>query len=290
MAIRCWIITEFCTRIRALHQGTQSELVIAKTALCSELCSVSQDPVNVFVSEGNLIIDESDNIEPARLWLTKSTTLQTILQTHKKISIKHKAVLMLLLARAVWQFYDTGWLRIPWTTAGIHFITERRHNEVGDFIDEPFIITQFEQEVQRSNKIVRRSNFDTLKALGTVLLEIELGILMQEEERNLEEYQTLQAKSEAERAVYTAKTIFNQSDRMENVPDRLKHVIGHCLKPDKFRRYESEPAALRAAIKDNVLNPVLNTFKALWNDLESTDLRKPTVPLSPSVPSEGTNW
>ncbi|KAK7993442.1 peptidase family M3 [Apiospora arundinis] len=287
-AAQDWQIVTMALASEALYDELQYEFAIARTAFCSEVCSeIQRDPVSILVSEGQLIYDDTGTIRPARLWLTRTTTttLHTILKSRRKIEPKHRVRLMLLLARAVWQFYDTGWLRTPWSTADIHFITERRCEEVGKFIDEPFIMTQFEHgDNDPSESSKRRSKFNALKALGVMLLEIELGVLMEDEERNLEEYEFLQAYSRQYRAEWTANALYKRKERTGTIPDMLKDVIGQCLQPDKLRKYASESTALRLAIRDLLLKPVLATFEAVWSDVETTDLEKPTVPLSSSGP------
>lgn len=87
-----------------------------------------------------------------------------------------KYLLSYLLAKSVWQFYNTEWMGKEWTKESIHFMFERRQSDpdAGIYLNEPFISARFEPDASNDDSFLPHK-FPEIKALGIVLLEIELG-------------------------------------------------------------------------------------------------------------------
>jgi hypothetical protein len=52
-----------------------------------------------------------------------SVTLTTILESYHLTS-KMKGTLAYILARSIWQFYDSAWMNTKWTSDSIYFMRE----------------------------------------------------------------------------------------------------------------------------------------------------------------------
>lgn len=142
-----------------------------------------------------------DMLEAKREWLlnSPSISLSRILDelstsASDLIIEKRKEVLSWLLAKAVWQYYSTPWMRTPWNKDTVHFLPERQQNEnshaaAGIFVNEPFLSfsicpeSKMERHCdekapkQRPAPITRwmLHKLPKILALGIMLVEIQLG-------------------------------------------------------------------------------------------------------------------
>lgn len=239
---------------------------ISSQSFCQAVCSKKRPPLNLFVSEDFLSLDEGgDRTEDHHSWITTQpiVTLTDLLKSPTTLPRRHRYILISLITKAVWQFYGTGWLTAPWTTANVQFIVERRKGVVGIYPNEPFISAPLfndEQAASGSKKLWE------IKALGVMLLEIEMGILIDEEMRKLPDYKDLIVSDEYFQAAYTAAVILEDQDKVVDIPDILKTVIRDCLKPDQLRHYQTEPVALRDAMKRIIVRPILELVELLYQN------------------------
>jgi hypothetical protein len=191
-----------------------------------------------------------------------------------------KYLLSYLLAKSVWQFYNTDWMGKEWTKESIHFMFERRQsaNGAGIYLNEPFISARFDPDAGNDDSSFRPHKFPKIKALGIILLEIELGELI-EDHFDAECYApdgTLNADVD----LYTALRIYDDPDRLEDTFPLLKTVIGECLRPQKFMPHRHSVEELRKVLQEQVVDP-LHTLIGLYGQPDKIELR-PTVQMKPS--------
>jgi hypothetical protein len=102
--------------------------------------------------------------------------------------------------------------------------------------------------------------------------------LMRAEVEKLSECADATDLDEQSKQIYAAQMIVDGKDvRMDRVPLPLKNVIGNCLKPDQMQAYSDEPAALRLAIHENIVVPLVGMLRHWYGRPEAIVLRQPTV-------------
>ncbi|RSL85898.1 hypothetical protein CDV31_016489 [Fusarium ambrosium] len=250
-------IADFCERISTREQYQLSLKVSGKQLHFVEWC------------------------EGARSWVpnTPSVSLSTILRNHK-LSQKMKYLLSYLLAKSVWQFYSTDWMGKEWTKESIHFMFERRQGakNAGVYLNEPFISARFDPDGSNNDAEFRPHKFPKIKALGIVLLEIELGTVI--EDHYEEECYAPDGELNADADLYAALKLFDDPDRLEDTFPLLKTVIGDCLRPSKFMQHRQSVEELRKVLQEDVVDH-LHTLIKLYGQPEKIDL-KPTVQMQTS--------
>lgn len=191
-----------------------------------------------------------------------------------------KYLLSYLLAKSMWQFYSTDWMGKDWTKESIHFMFERRQsaNSAGIYLNEPFISAHFDPEDDNNDSEFRPHKFPKIKALGIVLLEIELGTVI--EDHYDDECYALDGELNVDADLYVALKLFDDPDRLEDTFPLLKAVIGDCLRPSKFMQHRQSVEELRKVLQEEVVDH-LHTLIGLYGQPEKIDLR-PTVQIQPS--------
>lgn len=108
-----------------------------------------------------------------------SIPLAQLLETHR-LSNKMKVVLAYILARSVWQFYSSNWMKTRWMTDSIHFMPENGE-DVGTehealFACKPCFAFQFDEDDQEFTEYVCDRlvlhRYPRILALGILLIEI----------------------------------------------------------------------------------------------------------------------
>ena len=99
-----------------------------------------------------------------------------------RISSKRKIYLAYILAKSVWQYYDSDFMRAPWTADSVHFMQESKYNTDGDsvpgvdllspcFAYVPSILEQSKStEYCDSYSVLHR--YPKVLALGVLLVDI----------------------------------------------------------------------------------------------------------------------
>ncbi|KAF5249276.1 hypothetical protein FANTH_5357 [Fusarium anthophilum] len=220
---------------------------------CERISTRDQYQLSLKVSDKQLHFVEW--CEGARIWVpnTPSVSLSTILKNHK-LSQKMKYLLSYLLAKSMWQFYSTDWLGKEWTKESIHLMFERRQSpkDAGIFLNEPFISAHFDPDNYTNDLDFRPHKFPKIKALGIVLLEIELGTVI--EDHYDDECRAPDGELNADADLYVALKLFDDPDSLEDTFPLLKSVIGDCLRPSKFMQHRHSVEELRKVLQEEVAN------------------------------------
>lgn len=249
--------TEFCERISAREQYQLSLVVSDKQLGFVEWC------------------------EGAKSWVpnSPSVSLNTILRNHK-LSRKMKYLLSYLLAKSVWQFYSTDWMGTEWSKDSIHFMFEHRKSasNAGIYLNEPFILARFNPDAKIDDSVFRPHKFPKIKALGILLLEIELGTVI--EDHFGPDCFAPDGQPNADADLYATLKLYDDPDILEDSFPLLKTVIGECLRPSKFMQHRHSVEELRKVFQDHVVDP-LHTIVGLYGQPDKIKLR-PTVQMPPT--------
>ncbi|KAI9833799.1 MAG: hypothetical protein M1819_003534 [Sarea resinae] len=112
---------------------------------------------------------------------TPSVSLTTALET-RHLTAKMKVALAYTLARSVWQYYDSDWMKTKWTGENIHFMQEPVPGLDEDsalYANKPYFCVRFDEagseapESSHTYGIIHR--YPRVLALGIMLIEIGLG-------------------------------------------------------------------------------------------------------------------
>ncbi|UNI19462.1 hypothetical protein JDV02_005644 [Purpureocillium takamizusanense] len=246
--------------------------------LCERISTREQYKLSLQVSDKQLHFVEW--CEGAKSWVPNapSVPLSTILRNHR-LSKKMKYLLSYLLAKSVWQFYSTDWLGKGWTKESIHFMFERRQSatNAGIYLNEPFVSARFDPD-GCNNSMFRPHKFPKIKALGIVLLEIELGVVI--EDHYEAECYAPDGELNTDADLYVAHKLYDDPDRLEDTFAPLKTVIGDCLRPSKFMQQRHSDEELRNVLQKEVVHH-LHTLIALYGQPERIEL-KPTLQMQHS--------
>lgn len=99
--------------------------------------------LNFLVTGHRLYFQESLN--PPRQWefdrpsISLGQLLEEISLSANDLTEKRKEVLSWLLAKAVWQYYNSPWMLQPWNKESVHFLSEQRRTEDGHQLDGIFV-------------------------------------------------------------------------------------------------------------------------------------------------------
>jgi len=113
--------------------------VISIETFCKIITNRKKSQLKLVVSEDGLVLQGPGSLSQGFLLGASSMPLAKLLDV-VKLSRKMRLLLSYILAKAVWQFYDSGWMQKEWTKETVHFMFERRSDTPkGIFINEPFL-------------------------------------------------------------------------------------------------------------------------------------------------------
>jgi hypothetical protein len=203
-----------------------------------------------------------------------------------KLSRKMKLLLSYFLAKAVWQFYDSEWMRSGWTKETVHFMFERRsYTPKGIFVNEPFLSAHFDCRHMVQDDAFRSHLFPKILALGIMFLEIELGI-------NIEEHRmpgclgpdgqpSVNADHIAAIKVFNSATLWEEMETFT----AFKNVIEACLTPAPFMPYLNDANGLRDAFDKYIVTPLQELYRSAWEDPDTSSIRAIEI----TAPRQATN-
>jgi hypothetical protein len=108
-----------------------------------------------------------------------SRSLQEVLR-EEHLTSRDRIVIAYILARSVWQYYNTDWLNALWTTDNIHFMIEKREDDLPEALTLNPSLPYFAfSDGGRSGSSIAESvdcsvyhRFPRILALGVVLVEL----------------------------------------------------------------------------------------------------------------------
>ncbi|KAK6821142.1 subtilisin-like protein [Apiospora arundinis] len=223
------------------------------TPFCSYISA--QDEIGLMVLKflvkgSKLYFDAS--LDPSIHWgfdrpsISLGQLLGDLQQSPSDLTEKIKEVLSWVLAKSVWQYYSSPWMRQPWNKERVHFLVERRYNEegrevTGIFVNEPLLSVS----ISHSTHITEDNTENTSKeadiaqcrlpsfgrplhpipkmlTLGVMLVEIQLG-------RPIE---SLYGEDEWSQYYYKiCRDIIAKKNFFHDISDPLEVLIKNCIQP-----------------------------------------------------------
>jgi hypothetical protein len=195
-----------------------------------------------------------------------------------------KTLLSFLLARSVWQFYHSDWMKDGWSKETVHFMLEHRPpiSRV-IFINEPFLRARFKRPlVDQTTPKPERPMFTThmypkVLALGVMLLEVELGRPIEEfrspDSHNLDETNALHL---AACNALNDETVWPPAAAFTDI----KNVIEICITPD-IDRLGTNQKEVRHQLYQHVVAILEGFFQRAW---EHTPDKCKVDPITPDKP------
>jgi hypothetical protein len=219
------------------------------------------------------------------LWKAPSVSLATVLEKRKLDGDDQlKLLLSYLLAKALWQFYDSNWMTRDWTKHSIHFMREclsgsPEPQEIIILIDKPFFAAELSRNPsqpcppsQCESSCGNDSTdgfpsathpYPKILALGIMLLEIELG-------EGIEMHRSQDSLDDKGRPIenddhYTAvRVILSPMWQRRNSYQAVKGMIEICLKPD-IGKLGTDQACVRSKLYTYIVAPLGKLFRQAWS-------------------------
>ncbi|KAK1830614.1 hypothetical protein QBC39DRAFT_383096 [Podospora conica] len=122
------------------HMGVHPAAAIKSASQFCQLLQRRLGPAKICLqAKGTKIFQMPDLIEVADdIAHEQSISLADILQRHELVA-KKRLLLAYVLAKSFWQFYDSDWMSVRWTTETVQFFYERRGD---DDDDEPGVLDE----------------------------------------------------------------------------------------------------------------------------------------------------
>ncbi|KAI9869217.1 MAG: hypothetical protein M1813_000005 [Trichoglossum hirsutum] len=173
-----------------------------------------------------------------------SISLSQVLEL-EKISPKGRILLAYILAKSVWRYYDSGFMRIKWTTESIHFMREYRLDLEKDMDQEKidpsspfFAFPPLDSDLNESTEHYRTwsvlHQYPRVLALGTMLVEIG----RKRPKKAAHESRSPEAQINNDFARYmevVGSTNWPALDvRNEEIRNRYRAAVRSCLDPKIF--------------------------------------------------------
>jgi hypothetical protein len=254
---------------------SKAELVDAK-GFC-KLISPQQQSKLCMLVRSHQLVDPKYSSRDIGHWIldVPSVPLDKILS---KGCLTHRMRLFLsvILATAVWQFYESDWMNQDWAKGHIHFMFTRRagYSNGGLYASEPFLSTHFSDAKDQIPLKGRSHKYPKILSLGIMLLEIELDLTI--ESRRCPEHLCPDGKPNLSTDYLTACILFSDP-RFNHLWDSRetfkKHraVIGDCVTREKFEACTNS-AQEREALYKHVVLPLKALLKATWEDPDISSL------------------
>lgn len=221
-------------------------------------------------------------------------SLDEILDMKKKPTKRMRLLLCCYLARAFRDFYGSGWMEVSWTKRDVFFMFDPESNiPTGIYFHEPFL-KAFHPEPAR--KVIKSSfalasfrlhQFPNILALGIMLMEIELGLKIENyDPKCYDEH----GKLDVNIAYLTAQSIFAEKPELWEQNDTfnvVRGVIATCLATSpagdpfwEFRDGEHK-SRLRDAINKQIVGRLQKQCRETWwtDKLDPETWEAPVYPI-----------
>ncbi len=248
--------------------SAHSGKIISMETFCEIITNRSRTQLKLATLDDSLIFLGPGRLSQDFLLGASSVSLAKLLNV-AKLSRKMRLLLSYFLAKAVWQFYDSGWMQKEWTKETVHFMFERRSTTPkGIFINEPFLSARFDgiHQPRCVDDEFRSHFFPKILALGIMLLEIELGIKI--EEYRMRENLGPDGEPNVNADHIAAEEVFNKTELWEVKATfrAFKDLIKTCLTPDEFHPFLNDVQGLRDAFKRLIVNPLWALYRDAWEN------------------------
>lgn len=239
---------------------------------CDLISNPQQSRLCIKVRGERLIFD--DFTDPIDTALNEPSVSLASILSEESLRYRMRCCLSMIIARAVWQFYDSEWMIRDWTKEQVHFPLYLRANEsdeVNIYASKPFLTARFETASEPNPVKGRIHKCPKILALGILLLEIELDVKI--ETKRLKKHLRANGQPTLNTDYYAAMDLYKTEDwngRDTHTPH--KEVIGYCLDASNFRGL-TNTFDQREALHKNVVVPLEKTFRNAWPDLDETPVK-----------------
>ncbi|KAH6887070.1 hypothetical protein B0T10DRAFT_549926 [Thelonectria olida] len=275
---------------------------ITRNEFCDRVSKRDQAQLSLSAQDGQFVFQKK--LDTSREWLPdhQAISLRDLIGIEKSgITPKMKTVLAHLLAKAVWQFYDSEILGKRLTKNEVYFLFERRGTVRGIYTDEPMVKTHVWTEPTDSRHGEDEGTHDMPKvlALGIMLLELETNKFIEEYRDDLDPGSVLDADTDykiAKRLVDSEESC-NVLDDLPKISP-LRTVLPLCINAGELQnRFDilasaqkqtftpvwiSRSDGLRATIFTEIVKPLEDSLTLYTNLQNIKALRKlafdPTSP------------
>lgn len=262
---------------------------ISSQQFCALLCRKTFERHVFSVGNDGLAFLSTGSLEPFFLLDAPIVPLAEVLEQRKLHGDdQRKLLLSYLLAKAVWQFYESAWMTPHWTKHAIHFMRQRldflsESQETLMSIHKPYFMTEMRstssndllpseqtyQDAGLTQKFPPPNGHTHPKALalGILLLEIELG-------KGIEDYHQHRTRMENEDYVTAVRIIISDSWKNRGTYEALREIIEICIsgETDKFG---TDDTSAREGVHTYVVEPLRRLFKQAWSLDQEPELYEP---------------
>ncbi|OAL30829.1 hypothetical protein AYO22_01449 [Fonsecaea multimorphosa] len=149
--------------------------------LCNQLISPSGSQICLHVDKDQLWLLEDCLPLEVHVLAFPSLSLSDALRIGR-LSHEMKVILAYIIAKSVWEFYDSDWMSRPWSAEDIHFMQEKPGNKRGEpliSINRPYLAVRWgegdDRESESSNIVGQIHRYPKILSLGWILIEIATG-------------------------------------------------------------------------------------------------------------------
>ncbi|KAK3941014.1 hypothetical protein QBC46DRAFT_111160 [Diplogelasinospora grovesii] len=254
--------------------------VIELGNFCGIISNRQNVQLSLSVVNNKLILKEPCHQESSFLLDMPSVPLSQLIEG-RQLSRKMRLLLCYLLAKAVWQFYDSEWMDLEWTRDNVHFMFERRsETPKGIFVNEPFLAARFAQKPDDSQARYRLHKFPKILALGIMLLEVELGLNIAKKRTpdcfSVDGQPTVNADLTAAMSLFRNEELWERQETFT----KLKDAVGRCLKPSLFEPFRNDIGGQRDILHKQIVLQLHALFRNAWEDPEETRLSPVYIEIS----------
>ncbi|KAM3075288.1 hypothetical protein ACMFMF_005966 [Clarireedia jacksonii] len=209
-----------------------------------------------------------------------------------------------LVAKAVWQFYDSHWMSEAWSKDIIHFMKEEdiTDQSILVYLQRPFITAKigsgkqdssspFVSESETDDKPVSAClhTYPKILSLGIILLEILRGEVI-DEFRNRQKFRDSEGNLLKDADLVIAGLLIKSEKKgkpgkdkyISNIRELLKEVIDFCIKAD-VEKLGRDSKEVRANLRTHVVAPLYQLYSRSCPE----DYVPDPIELSPNSISKG---
>ncbi|KAH0538095.1 hypothetical protein FGG08_005307 [Glutinoglossum americanum] len=232
-----------------------------------------------------------------------SVSLANVLESYH-LTAKMKVTLAYILARSIWQFYDSSWMNTKWTGESIQFMRECRPDVDGGqgnlYAWKPYFSVRFgevDSEFVEFSDADKFHRYPRVLALGIMLVEIGIGSPLRKREEGFakmnDDWVLATMHSEHEEP-WPDFDYSKYRTAVKNCLDRNIFVSAPFIPGQKRKEYQESLEQRRRILYDRVVFPLEELFHGTgWADelttmgpMKSASRPPPEAPvLEPSQPT-----
>ncbi|KAK5442672.1 hypothetical protein LTS15_010879 [Exophiala xenobiotica] len=171
----------FCSPDNSSTISQPKTTSIMETEFCRYLQTPSGSQICLRVHESQFLLLENSLPLEVRILPYQSLSLSDTLQV-RHMSNKMRVILAYIIARSVWEFYDSDWMSRHWSADDIQFMQEPRcegDRETLIFINRPYLSVQRgiadTESSELSTNFGQIHRFPRILSLGLMMVEIGAG-------------------------------------------------------------------------------------------------------------------